>query len=130
MVRRLSIIIGISLLCAAVPRSALSQSWECGERSNLPQQGMNHCAWQDYRQADRVLNKAWQTLRKNSAQESGRPDLPLEAQRAWLTFRDKQCEAEGSKFEGGSLQPFIISTCLTRLTYNRVDEIQRFAEDL
>ena len=52
----------------------------------------------------------------------------LEAQRAWLQYRDAHCRAEGFNARGGSLEPLLVSTCKTALTQRRTQELKAFAE--
>ncbi len=48
------------------------------------------------------------------------------AQARWERFRDAQCEAEGARYEGGTLQPVAVLTCRLGLTRARV----RYLENL
>ncbi len=119
----------VALPAALCLQPAFAQNWDCGDPGNLPQQGMNFCAAQAFDRADRALNVAWKAVRKNTGSTTDKPDLLLRSQRAWIEYRDRQCEAEGSKFYGGSLQPFIIATCRTRLTQQRTQELLLFDEE-
>lgn len=121
---------GVVLLCGLAPASfSQAQSWSCDDLSNLPQQGMNYCAGEIYRKVDRQLNDVWKYAYRGSKGSSGETPPLLAAQRAWIGYRDSQCEAESASFEGGSIQPFIRLTCLGRITRNRTEELRRFAED-
>ncbi|WP_298861638.1 lysozyme inhibitor LprI family protein [uncultured Sulfitobacter sp.] len=89
------------------------------------QQLMNACAAKEYREADAALNTAWKSA-KAFADAIGRNKALLEAQRAWLTYRDAACDVHASPFEGGSLQPLIQSTCLSKLTAERTRMLLEF----
>ena len=52
-----------------------------------------------------------------------------DAQRAWIAFRDRACEVEGMRYEGGSIQPMIVAGCLERLTRARSEDLRLLAED-
>jgi len=54
----------------------------------------------------------------------------LEAQRAWLVYRDAQCRLEGYSLLGGSAQPMIVSGCLAMLTRQRTQELRDLVEVL
>ena len=41
------------------------------------------------------------------------------AQKAWLVFRDVQCEFEASGSVGGSVHPMIVAQCRAKLTKAR-----------
>ncbi len=111
------------VVLTAVSHMAMAQDWDCTNAGNLPQQGMNFCAAQDFEKADAALNAAWSLIRKDAIKASDGADPLLAGQRAWLEYRDHQCEAESLIFEGGSLQPLIISSCRARMTRDRTEEL-------
>jgi uncharacterized protein YecT (DUF1311 family) len=59
--------------------------------------------------------------------EMPEPSRPLleQAQRAWLGYRDANCKAAGSLFEGGSMQALAIVAYRLRMTKDRAAELQR-----
>ena len=120
--------------------SVHAQDWDCTKSGDLPQQGMNWCAYQDWQAADRALNVAWGKVRKHmkGIDETNReyyPDLAngeeslLKAQRAWIDYRDGHCEAEGAPFTGGSIQPLIINSCKASVTRERTEELLHLMEE-
>lgn len=98
---------------------------------------MTMCAGQDYAAADAQLNAAYRKAR--AAMQSfdanllpdqrGAAQALLEAQRAWITFRDAACKAEGYPYYGGTIQPMIVSECLARLTRRRTDDLTNLVQD-
>ena len=48
----------------------------------------------------------------------------LEAQRAWLRFRDGHCASVGYQARGGSLEPLLIATCKAELTRERTRQLK------
>jgi len=44
----------------------------------------------------------------------------LAAQRAWLTYRDANCDSIKFQYEGGSIQPTIWSQCMNETTQQRI----------
>lgn len=107
---------------------------DCASDS-LPQQHMNFCAAQDFHAADAALNAQWKVTADISKRrdadypaEDGRPGYfasLLKAQRAWLDYRDAQCQSAGFLYRGGSLEPFVVATCRTRLTKLRTEELRQ-----
>ncbi|MCX7564978.1 lysozyme inhibitor LprI family protein [Sulfitobacter sp. F26169L] len=89
------------------------------------QQLMNACAAKEYAQADAALNAAWKPA-KAFADAIGKGSALLEAQRAWIAYRDIACDAHASPFEGGSMQPLIRATCLSELTAARTRMLLEF----
>lgn len=106
------------------------------------QQDMNICAHRDYLIAHAALNAQWKVTRakmeaRDADWENYKPDYDtrpgwfaslLEAQRAWLTYRDAQCRVDGYTARGGSLEPLLVSTCKTALTEARTQELKELAE--
>ena len=123
--------------------------WNCDEP--IAQQEMNWCAARNYEKADAELNAQW---KKTAAEMKERDvewdasaaacdpgeecdsiddgpgyfDTLLEGQRAWLTFRDAHCASEGYLFRGGSMEPLIVSTCKTKLTEDRTQQLKFLIE--
>lgn len=114
---------------------------ECDEEAaeRGVQQEMNICAHRDFLEADAALNVQWRLTRAVMRQRDAEADLPahdtrpgnfdtlLEAQRAWLTYRDAHCRADGYTARGGSLEPLLVSTCKTALTLARTAQLQELA---
>lgn len=123
---------------AAVPPNP---NWNCDDP--VVQQEMNWCAAQDYKAADDQLNAQWSQTREEMRRQDkswkqygarGRDDRPgwstslLEAQRAWLKFRDAHCRIEGYGARGGSLEPFLVSRCKQALTEERTKQLKALAQ--
>lgn len=106
---------GLFLVC---PRSALAQS----------QQEMNREAEAGFRQADAELNRVYQELL---------PRLPgpvqeklIDAQLAWIRFRDAEAEARAWEFEGGTMYPFLYYSSLEDTTRQRSEDLRIWLESL
>ncbi|HBL5002184.1 lysozyme inhibitor LprI family protein [Enterobacter cloacae] len=104
------IIAGAALLLSA---SALAD--ECDKATT--QLELNTCSAQQYQAADKKLNQTYQSAIKRAA--APQRDLLKKAQQAWIALRDADCNFIGSGTEGGSVQPMIISQCLTEKTVER-----------
>lgn len=115
--------LAMSLLIGGAAIPAHGQDIDCSDPGNLPQQHMNFCAARTYERTDRAMNVAWKKLRATGAGRRGEGDPLLRAQKAWITFRDAQCEAETAQFEGGSIRPLLVSGCLERLTTLRTQDL-------
>lgn len=97
-------------------------------RNPQTQSEMNFCAAQSAQAADRRLNQVYQQIRANY-KNSATADQLVDAQLAWIKFRDTSCTAERDRFRGGSMAPMIYSNCIARLTNQRVKDLQIFNED-
>ncbi len=135
------------MISAAVWLAALASGVSAEEPlrncdDTVTQQDMNWCANQDYLAADAELNRVWpeaatvmqdydQALEEDGAYDDGRPgyyEALLDAQRAWLKYRDAQCVVEGYWARGGSLEPLLVSTCKTHLTKLRIEDLRELVE--
>lgn len=119
---------------ALMAGAATAQEIDCTNAET--QQEMNACAEQDWMEADADLNTAYaeaiaimqlydEDLPKS---EKGAEANLRAAQRAWVTFRDAACAAEGWAMHGGSAEPLLIYGCRARLTQQRAVELRMLAE--
>lgn len=108
----------------------------------MDQYSMTYCAGVDYENADAELNRVWPQARAAAkrqdeyiADEAKSKGLPtasealLAAQRAWLKFRDAECEYQSYAFFGGTGQPMIGSLCLAELTRERTEQLRQGLND-
>jgi uncharacterized protein YecT (DUF1311 family) len=120
----------LPLLVAAAP--VFAQEVDCSNA--VMQREMNICAGRDFDAADTELNAVWKDAR--AAAKKIDAELPDElrgadkalfvAQRAWIGYRDGQCELSGFEARGGSIEPMLISGCKATLTRARTKELQDF----
>ena len=103
------------------------------------QLAMNFCASENFEKADAELNELWavaaakmrQMDERTSPHNDGRPgyyEALLEAQRAWLVFRDTNCRVEGYKLRGGSAESMEVSGCKAIMTRQRTEELRELIE--
>lgn len=97
---------------------------DCANASD--QATMNQCAGQDFKAADKELNTVYQQI---SGRLKANPDgkkLLVSAQRAWIGFRDAECKFSSSGVTGGSVYPWVYSSCLTGVTKVRVEALKQY----
>jgi uncharacterized protein YecT (DUF1311 family) len=100
--------------------------------NTVMQQEMNACAEQDWMDADADLNAAYRAamaVRKGYDADLAKSERGAEAnlrnaQRAWITYRDAACAAEGYAMHGGSAEPLLIYGCRARLTEQRAEDLR------
>ena len=110
--------VAVTLAAASLPGAA--RAVNCGDTAS--QSEMNICADNEYRAADAELNRVYR--RYSKVLEAHERALLVEAERAWVRFRDKDCTAETAESEGGSMHPLVYSGCLTRMTRTRTKELE------
>lgn len=100
------------------------------------QQEMNACAALDYQEADADLNDAYAAATAAMARvdqvqpkdQTGAVEALKAAERAWIAYRDLACAAEGWPNHGGTVDPLVVSSCKTRLTTARAEDLWALAE--
>lgn len=128
----------LGLLCLAGTARADDDDAPVDCQNATTQTDMNICADRDEKAADAALNAQYKKTRAASVDwddnadgaDKGAEAALLKAQRAWVAFRDAECDAEGFQAQGGSMQPMIISGCLATLTKQRTKELKDLAEAL
>ena len=122
----------LSLCLLATPIAA--QDVDCANAT--AQVELTYCAEQDWMDADADLNAAYKAAMALMKQIDA--DLPQDeqgaaanrkaAQRAWISFRDAACAAEGYLMHGGSAEPMVIYGCRAGLTKVRAADLWLLAQ--
>jgi uncharacterized protein YecT (DUF1311 family) len=123
-----------AVLACLLAAPAAAQDIDCANA--MAQMELNQCAYQDWEAADADLNAAYKqamALLKDwdsglPAEDRGGADALREAQRAWISFRDFACEAEGFAMRGGSAEPLLVYGCMRQLTEERTAHLTGMVE--
>jgi uncharacterized protein YecT (DUF1311 family) len=86
------------------------------------QMELNAQAGSALQKSDAQLNAVYNKLRARIS-DAGKQKLLL-AQQSWLRFRDLECEFETMGTVGGSIHSMIVAICLTRLTDQRIKDLE------
>jgi uncharacterized protein YecT (DUF1311 family) len=84
---------------------------------------MTRCIADAYKKADAELNRIYK-LAFTGLDVKDAENL-RKAQRAWVIYRDAQCDAEYAKWDGGTGGPAAHLDCLYRLTQLRTTELHK-----
>jgi len=126
----------VSLICGAAfaQSTAGEPDIDCSKAET--QTDMTTCAVQDFDKADKALNAQYKKTR--SAMVAIDADLDndmkgaekalIKAQRAWVDYRDGECEAQGFQARGGTMEPMLVSGCKAQLTDTRTKELKALAD--
>ncbi|WP_137154698.1 lysozyme inhibitor LprI family protein [Rhizobium sp. FKL33] len=133
----------ISLAMAAFALPALAQDAPNVDCDNAQtQMEMNYCAEQDYDDADAALNKAYKAAMASQkkmdadieesmgADSTGAAAALKKAQRAWIDYRDGQCEGVGFQARGGTMEPMLMMGCKAELSRARAKELNELAKGM
>jgi uncharacterized protein YecT (DUF1311 family) len=115
----------LAFAAAALPGAAAAQ--EC-DRADESQTGMNICAATDYRAADAELNQTYDKIVKRLGADEATKKRLKEAQRAWIAFRDAECDFATSGSRDGSIYPMIQAQCLEGLTSARSEQLSGYLD--
>ena len=88
----------------------------------ISQADINTCFGKDFATADKTLNTLYQQLMKKLEPEDQK--LLQNAQRSWISFRDKHCAFVSNTVSGGSIYPTIFSGCATKVTVQRSQQLR------
>lgn len=86
-----------------------------------------NCAILYSQASNKKLNQIYQQLRA-SLKGSQREKLLVDAQLAWLNFRDANCAFEKSPFEGGSIATTIYYGCIDEMTKQRANKLEKYLQ--
>jgi uncharacterized protein YecT (DUF1311 family) len=92
------------------------------------QAAMTECAGDAYDEADRKLNETYKQIADRLADAPEIKASLKKAQRAWITFRDAECEFTNAQAVGGSLYGALITQCLAELTEQRAEMLQTYLQ--
>ncbi|WP_210497053.1 lysozyme inhibitor LprI family protein [Microvirga antarctica] len=94
----------------------------CGDAAT--QAAANQCASEKFSTADKQLNAVYAELAGKLASDN--KGYLREAQRAWISFRDKECTLRtgGGPAQQGSIWPMLYTECRTALTRARIEDLK------
>lgn len=93
---------------------------------NATQTALNDCQGALFAQADAELNALYGQMTARLAADPDTKTRLTTAQRAWLAYRDAECDFAASGVAGGSVAPLIRARCLTDLTRARSADFRRY----
>jgi uncharacterized protein YecT (DUF1311 family) len=122
----------VVLLAAAGP------AWadDCKNATSTVQ--MNECMTQDARAADAKLNQTYRRVLATlgGADDDSKQSYPastkaslIEAQRAWVKFRDADCKAVFNRWKGGTIRSVMQLGCMKDRAEQRTRELAEFLQN-
>jgi len=98
---------------------------ECN-RNDQSQAGLNICADADYKAADQKLNQTYGRIMKRLSGDHDTARLLQVSQRAWIAFRDAECDFRTSASKDGSIYPLEVLLCRRDLTEERTKALDAY----
>ena len=112
-----------SVLMAIAPM-AVALAQDCANATS--QMAMNVCADQAYRKTDAELNAVYSQINGRLKQDKEATKLLVNAQKAWLAFREAECTFSTSASVQGSVYPMLVAQCRGGMTSKRIDELKTY----
>lgn len=109
---------------------ASAQEVDC--KNPTTQSAMTSCEQARQDAADKALNVQYKKTRAvmvavDADLDGGMKGVEkalVTAQRAWIAYRDAECEAEGFQARGGSMEPTLVAGCIANVTDARTKELK------
>ncbi len=117
----------LPLLLSPMLSSANSAQVNCKDYASLSTHAMLQCEDKDLQRYDRQLNSAYKQLMHKLPPEE-RTRLK-KAEKAWIVYRDLECNFEGFEMRGGSGEALLVQGCLVVQTKNRLKELRQVLKD-
>ncbi|MFC5458484.1 lysozyme inhibitor LprI family protein [Massilia niabensis] len=109
---------------------------DCNKRLTTVE--LNECASKEKDKVEAKLNSTYQRIMKSlsrpdpdtdSEQRSRMKKSLISAQRAWVTFREADCDAVYEKHADGTIRNLMYISCLQRHAEKRVKDLESFERD-
>jgi len=119
------VIVSVPFTTSAQQTGSSKQFSVCMDKSGGITMNMIDCMTEENKLQDARLNKAYKSL--IAELPPARKTQLLEAQRAWIKFRDANCDFYYDP-DGGSMARVSASDCVMRTTTERVRELESFKQ--
>lgn len=120
------------LLVSLVTTNSFAASTEKCDKNDESTIGMKMCAGSDFNDADAQLNLEYKKIVKNLKQDPSDEynkeilNRLVKAQKAWIAFRDAECDLQATEMLGGTGEGLVTLGCLQNLTQKRTAELKDF----
>ena len=114
-----------TLMLAAPLLAGVARADDCANAQD--QATMDQCAGKNFDAADKKLNDAYKQIQARFKDDAASKKLLVDAQRAWVAFRDAECKFQGGPIGmAGSVYPMVVANCQTSLTNDRLKDFQGY----
>lgn len=117
--------LAIVILAAPLTSGPARAAADCANAQD--QTTMNQCAGKDFTAADKKLNDAYRQIEGRLKDNAASKKLLVDAQRAWVAFRDAECKFQGGPIDqAGTIYPMVVANCQTSLTNDRLSDFKTY----
>jgi uncharacterized protein YecT (DUF1311 family) len=118
------LLVALSLFVGAT--ASIVQAADDCDAPGLSQAELNECYGNAYKKIDAELNVLYRQITARLKDDKATTKLLVAAQRAWVAFRDAECDFSASGVSGGSAHGMILAICLNKLTGKRIDDFKNY----
>jgi uncharacterized protein YecT (DUF1311 family) len=115
----------LTVLVASANGTSAHAAESCDTASSS-QADLNECYGNAYKKSNGELNSLYKRITVRLKDDAATTKLLVAAQKAWVAFRDAECNFSTSGSAQGSVYPMIQSICLDGLTSNRIDDLKSY----
>lgn len=112
------------LAVAAVAGPTRAQADDCDSAQG--QADLNECYGKAFKASDAELNKLYKEITARLKDDPDTTRLLVATQRAWVAFRDAECNFQESAVAGGTAAPMIHAMCLDGQTKSRIEDFKAY----
>ncbi|CAN7227330.1 lysozyme inhibitor LprI family protein [Phyllobacterium sp. LjRoot231] len=110
----------------ASPSGTLANAAESCDTGSSSQADLNECYGNAYKKSDGELNALYKQITARLKDDAATTKLLVAAQKAWVAFRDAECNFSTSGSAQGSIYPMTQAICLDGLTSRRIDDLKSY----
>ena len=105
---------------------AIDKALEACIETDNSNSGMKICTREALNDADALLNAVYQKVNGTLAASDEQETITRlkTAQRAWIVFRDAQCQLSGAQMLGGTGEQLVVLGCHYKMTTDRINELE------
>lgn len=116
---------GLVALLAVAAVAGAARADDC-DNAQASQADLNECYGKAFKASDAELNKLYKEITARLKDDPDATKLLVATQRAWVAFRDAECDFQSSAVAGGSALPMVHAICLDGLTTRRVEDFKAY----
>lgn len=118
---------GLAALLAVAAAFAGPTSAKADDCDNAQGQAdLNECYGKAFKASDAELNKLYKEIQGRLKDDPDTTRLLVATQRAWIGFRDAECDFQASAVAGGTAAPMIHAMCLDGQTKSRIEDFKAY----
>lgn len=117
--KNIYLLLGLMTFVLAAPLAANADDLNCDDPQTTL--AIKQCLSAELGVADAALNRVYKAVREDQDDEAN--ELLKTTQRAWITYRDAECDRMADVARGGTLAGVLVLSCHVDMTTSRTKEL-------